>query len=478
MIFTIEDILLAVPGSCLIQGEIYEVKHLACHTDEIRQGESIFAAVRGGGDWYEKPFDHHRHINRAIENGAQGLLVERYDEALKILNKNILIIKVPNVIYALGLLTSYLIKKNRIQVTAVTGSTGKTTACEIIATVLQEEYQTIKFISDRATPISVPRTLLNSGLEQYQKLVTEMPMDGLGQIKKLCEITPPNIGIVININNSHIEQLETIENIVEAKAELLKALPNKGTAVLNYDDEKVKSMSKFTNANVLGVGLAKNVGVRASNVNLSMAGVSFDLSYHSETVSTKISVPLSSVITSALLGAGAGIVADMPLESISRGIANFKSLPGRMELLRGKENFWLLDDSRLATPESTKFLIHELLKIDIRPNKKILVEGAVLRPEQHGVLDERTLQAISVLDAVYFVGSGTIGYYETLRVIGRNDIYWAESHEEAAQGILALAQPNDFVAVNGSENAEMSKIIPLLIDRDQTSRTINEVKKN
>lgn len=477
VIFSLSDLLDSARGARLFPSGAshspdYPVNHLACHTKDIVAGESLFAAVRGGGPWYvggERGFDYHEHIPKAINEGATALLVEDLSAVPD--GSTVPVVVVPNVIEALGQLTGHLLARHGVAVTAVTGSTGKTSTCEIAYHVLGRSYDTYKFISNRATPISVPRNVLNAGVGHMQRLIMEMPMDGLGQITTLCGITPPTVGVVVNINNSHIVQLGSIENITDAKAELVEALPASGTAVLNFDDPRVRSFDRRTAARVVGVGTSAGATLVAEEIVVSTSGVEFVLTHGSETARVRFPVPTRLAVNNALLGAGVGIAAGLGLEEVVAGVESFRSLPGRMNPLRGRGGFALLDNSMLAVPQSTELMLAQALEVPCR-GRRVLAQGIIYGTWQHGEVRNDAYHLMSQFDEVYLTGPETREHAEALRNAGMASARWHETPEETAAAILEVVQPDDFILVNGNEGSET--VVSHLVESDEDVRLVDD----
>jgi UDP-N-acetylmuramyl pentapeptide synthase len=468
-IFTLADLLDAVPGAMLAapdgpvdrglqqagRGDPGQgVFHLACHTSEIVPGASMFAAIRGGGAWYvggDKGFDFHQYVPKAIDSGAAALLVEEIGAVPP--GTKIPVIVVPEVIEALCKLTTHLLARHGVETTAVTGSTGKTSTCEIVAQVLSRRDKTFKFISNRATPVSVPRNVLNAGVAGIKQLVMEMPMDGAGQITALCGITPPKTGIVVNINESHIVQLGSIENITNAKAELVEALPANGTAVLNFDDPRVRQFDKRTRAQVIGVGTSADCTLRADTISLDTRGVSFVLHQGGSAASVRFAMPTRLAVINALLGAGAGIAAGMSLDEVVPGLKSFQTLPGRMKRLTGRGGFALLDNSLFAMPQTTELILGQVLEIPCK-GRHLLAQGLIWGGFQHGDVPDAVYSLIERFDDVYLTSSETLDTAEAMSRRG-SKAHWYETPEETANAILEMVGPDDLVLVNGNIGAEV-----------------------
>ena len=156
----------------------------------------------------------------------------------------------------------------QLRVIGVTGSVGKTSTKELVATLLQQRYQTLHNYGSLNSEQGLPFTLL--GLSwQHERAVLEMGMYDLGEIRTLCTLARPHIGIITNVGPSHLERLGTIERIAQAKAELVEALPseeNGGVAILNWDDERVRPMAEQTSARIFRYGLSPDADLWADEI--------------------------------------------------------------------------------------------------------------------------------------------------------------------------------------------------------------------
>jgi UDP-N-acetylmuramoyl-tripeptide--D-alanyl-D-alanine ligase len=475
--FTVRDILTSVPNAELIASGDPPVEGfggLACHTDQVVAGVSMFAAVRGGGAWYvggERGFDYHPYVGKALGLGATGVLVEDVS-SLPEGGSRAAVVRVPDVVEALGLLTAHKIAQCDLAVTAVTGSTGKTSTCEIIASVLGQRHATFKFISNRATPISVPRILLNAGLDAYERVVIEMPMDAPGQITTLCGIAPPLAGVVVNVNDSHIVQLGSIANIAAAKSELVRALPADGAAVLNFDDAWVRTFADLTTARTIAVGTGPECEVRAEEVAFDRSRTSFALCVGEQQVQVEFRVPSRSAVLNALLGAGAGLAADLELEEIAAGLGSFRALPGRMSPLPGRSGFAVIDNSFFAVPQSTELILAETLAIP-SAGRRILAQGYIYGAFQHGEVRDTVYDLMARFDAVFFSGPLAVPHHRALAERAPTlALQWHETPEETGAAVLALADEPDLVLVNGNEGSEV--VVGMLVDPQHADRLVDD----
>lgn len=475
-ILSLQEILQYCKSAELLQpGEVTSFTKLACDTRDIDREGTIFCAIRGGGPWYgvagegadEYKFDFHKYIPQAVLKGAQGILLERLDFPI---DKKITVIKVPNVIEVLGELTREKILSYGIKVTGVTGSTGKSSTCELVATVLRERWPTFKFLSDRATPISVPSQFLNANLSQFERVVVEMPMDGLGQISKLCEIAPPDNSVILNINDSHIVQLGSLENIIKAKKEIVDSLGLEGVAVLNGDDPNVLKIANSFEGNKILFGLRENLDVSASNIKLTLKGTEFDLKIGKERDRLHLRFIGVKSVYSALAAAGVGLVNGLSIEEIKKGLESFRPLPSRLSILEGKKGQIILDDTRLATPASSVQMLSVISEIPRGEEKRrIIVQGPILRPYQHGSVKDETFKLIANgFEGVILVGEAS--EYQSKILKHTQKPIWIgvfNNPEEAGQWLEQNTDEGDFIVFNGSEQALMGRAVEQVVKEDE-----------
>ncbi|MGD0205462.1 MAG: UDP-N-acetylmuramoyl-tripeptide--D-alanyl-D-alanine ligase, partial [Dehalococcoidia bacterium] len=188
--------------------------------------------VQSGDLFIALPGEHrhgHEFIPDAISRGATGVLAEKQPRDLP---QDVSFFQVDSTLAALQRLAAYWRGKYRVKVVGITGSVGKTTCKELTAAVLSSGYQVLKSEANLNTEIGLPFTLLQLRPE-HERVVLEMGMYGLGEIRLLCQIARPQIGVVTNVGPVHLERLGTLEAIAEAKAELVESLPVDGWAILN-----------------------------------------------------------------------------------------------------------------------------------------------------------------------------------------------------------------------------------------------------
>ena len=233
---TLGQLLQAVGGQLL--GEFDKntpIFHVDTDSRDIHPG-SLFIPLVG------ERFDGHAYINAALESGAAGCLTQRERESYQ---PGKFYVKVSSTQRALRDLAAWYKNQFQIPFVAVTGSVGKTTAKDMIAAVLGTRFRVLKTEGNFNNNIGLPLTILRLD-RTVQVCVLEMGMDRPGEIDYLADIVRPNVGVITNIGDAHIERLGSRENIFKAKCELLPHIQKDGLLVLNGDDPMLASLRGHT----------------------------------------------------------------------------------------------------------------------------------------------------------------------------------------------------------------------------------------
>ncbi len=307
---------------------------------EARAGD-LFFALRG------ERHDGHDFVPAALAAGASGAVVERPVDA----PANAALFHVSSSLDALQRLASYWRGRHDINVTAVTGSVGKTTCKELIAAVLASRFRVLKSEANLNTEIGIPLALLQLAPE-HQRAVLEFGMYAPGDIALLARIAAPKIGVVTNIGPVHLERLGSIGAIAAAKAELVEALPPDGLAVLNGDDSRTSALAQRTHARVVLYGLSEQCHVRASDiVSRGLDGIAFRLSCDANAVNVACPLPGKHHVYPALAAAAVAIEEGMTLPEIAEALAAARP-DLRLRVLAGPNGSTIIDDSYNASPAS------------------------------------------------------------------------------------------------------------------------------
>ncbi|MFQ6975657.1 MAG: UDP-N-acetylmuramoyl-tripeptide--D-alanyl-D-alanine ligase [Oscillibacter sp.] len=248
----------------------------------------------------------------------------------------------PDTLLALKDLAAWYRAQFSIPFVQVTGSVGKTTTKEMIASVLGVKFHTLKTAANYNNEIGTPQTLL--GLSRaHQAAVIETGMDRAGQIRYLGEMVKPDIAVITNVGDMHIEYLGSRENILKAKCEIFENLKKDGLAVLNGDDELLNTVS--LPQKTLRCGLSEHCDVRVSEVeDLGIDGIRCVVTTAKERYALSIPVPGKHMVYSAAMAAAIGEYLGETKEEIERGAAAYEPAGSRMHVITFSENRRLLDD--------------------------------------------------------------------------------------------------------------------------------------
>ena len=431
---------------------------------------SIFIARPG------ERVDGHSFVGKAFDQGASFALVEKdlSDSFNQIdLRKDFspdrqldfskpLCLLVNDTLVALQKIAAFWRSQLDVEVIGITGSVGKSTTKEMIAEVISRKYPTLKNEGNFNNEIGLPLTML--GLTKgHRRAVLEMGFYVPGEIKFLCEISKPRIGVVTNIGTVHAERAGSQEEIARGKAELVRALPKDGFAILNYDDPLVRQMAEQTDAVVLFYGLSPQADLWADQVEgLGLEGIRFRLHYGKEVIHLRVPMLGQHSVQTALRAAAVGLVEGLGWQEIVSGL-RFGHMQLRLMAVRSQVGALLLDDTYNASPQSTLAALKFLGELD---GRKVAVLGDMLELGQYERRGHEKvgIRAAEVADLLITVGRRAHLIAQAAKVNGMSTDQITEV-EETAQAIDVLREQlnsEDVVLIKGSRGMRMDAISPAL----------------
>lgn len=426
--------------------------------------------------------DGHEFVAGAVANGARGALVRRDWVAPADLPAGVAFVRVDDPLAALQALAGWWRKRCGAQVIAVTGSIGKTSTKEALAAVLSRKFNTLKSVGNLNNEIGLPLTLLR--LEPgHEKAVLEMGAGyALGELTFLCGLAAPQVAVVTNVGPVHLERMGTIENIALNKSELVAALPENGTAVLNGDDARVRAMGEVTGARKVFYGLGEDNDLRATDiVSKGLQGVDFVLEGRPTTdhrrrtanvvggrspvvrrpFSEHVHLPLlgSHSVYTALAAAGAASAAGMTWGEITEALEGL-SAQVRLVVVPGWNGSTIIDDAYNAAPDSTIAALNLLAEM---PGGKVAVLGDMLElgsytEEGHLRVGLRAAQVADRLVAVGKLGR-LIGEEAVRAGMARESVFFAMENGQVVDYLKGLLKQGDHVLVKGSRGLAMDEIV-------------------
>ena len=428
----LEHLLSATQGVLLYPGKQHHFDAFSHDTRQLVPGE-MFVAVRG------ERGNGHDHLLDAVDRGATGLLVEaQYISSLSqdvqsaLEQAGIAIMLVEDTRIALQQYARAILERWHPTVIAVTGSVGKTSTKEAIATVLASNFATFKSWQNYNDLLGLPLSLGRLE-ERHEYAVLEMSCDHPGEIADLCRITHPQIGVLTNISPAQLQYFGTVEQLAQELGTLLTYLPKEGTAILNEDEAVVGSVGAQCVAPMIKFGASM-----ARDVQVTWDGVKCDVR--------------EMVLGSRLLGAHhvatmlaaycVGRLCGLSSTDVEHALANLDPLPGRLNPLAGVHGAMLLDDTHNATPASVSAGLATLKALPA--GRRIAVLGDMLRlgdfeEEAHRMVG---MKAADCVDYLITRGERAAMIAEAARQAGlpAEQIIVTSTHEDAARAAQVLIE--------------------------------------
>ncbi len=415
----------------------------------------LFIAIRG------QSFDGHWFVEEVYRAGGIGAVIEPdiIIFELPLLPPEFAVIQVPNTLLALQKLAAKHRGSLAMRTVGITGSNGKTSVKEFVATIAATKYRVASTLGNFNNHIGVPLSLLAAepGTEVG---VFEIGMNHAGEIAPLAKIVAPEIGIITNIGVAHIEFLGSREAICEEKCELARALPEQGTLVYDAEDDFAARIEASARCKKITIGLKKG-DLRASSITTSEEGMKFELVRSGETpVPVQLPAYGEHMVRNALLSVAACTVLGMSLEECARGLSTAQTAGGRLrkKVVKGVTIF---DDSYNANPDSVCAALKFLGGV-AASGKKIAVLGTMAELGPFAEDGHKKVGAacgpagVSLLVAV---GEGALWIAEAGKRAGVKEVCVAESTDRAVEQLRSQVQVGDVMLVKGSRSAKMEKVI-------------------
>ena len=338
-------------------------------TDSREAGPGGLYVARVG-----ESMDGHQFVGSARDAGAVAALTTREVEELPCVVVDD--IQDGFVALARGVLQAH----PEVTVIGITGSSGKTSTKDLLASVLSAAGPTVAPVGSLNSEVGVPLTVCRIA-NDTRFLVVEMGARGMGHIEYLADIAEPTIGIVLNVGTAHVGEFGSREAIGRAKAELVAALPDGGLAVLNADDPVVRAMVGQTAARALLVGASHEAGLRATDIDLDGAGrPSFTVSGDGVVAETRVSLPLHGEhhVGNALAVIAVALECGMAMGDIAEALADARPASRwRMEVTERADGVTIINDAYNANPDSMRAALKALVAMG-RGRRTWAVLGSML----------------------------------------------------------------------------------------------------
>lgn len=448
---SIEEILHACGAVAFNCSKIDHVKGISTDTRKLQQGD-LFVALKG------ENFDGHEFVTKALESGAAVVLSQ------KELPGELPYILVKDTLKALHNLAKTYKKRFQIPFVAVTGSSGKTTTKDMVASVLKEKYKVLKTEGNFNNEIGLPLTLFNLD-SSHEICVLEMGMSSLGEIEVLADIVRPDVGIISNIGTAHIENLKSRDNILKAKTEMFTYFSQNNIAVINGDDDMLQQL-KNKPYQIVCYGRSHYNDYIAENIIEKDDGIDFELLNSGKREKYHIPIPGIHNVYNALSAICIGKLYHMNQNEIQRGLSSFKPSKMRMEIFQGIMDIKVINDSYNANPDSTMAAIQVLSSMDTK-GRRVCILGDMFElgdyaKEGHNKVGR--FAAESKIDVIIAVGKMSSEVINGASLAGGSQLKLIafEDVKAAMLEIKKIIKSSDVVLIKGSRGMFMENIVDIL----------------
>ncbi len=430
-----------------LHGADVEFTSVGIDSRQIQAGQ-LFVAIQG------ERFDGHDFVSASLQQGAVAALVSQPSNVQPY-------VQVADTRLALGQLAAYWLSQFNVPIAAITGSNGKTSVKEMLASILAAHCgnaeQVLATLGNLNNDLGMPLTALRLR-QQHQYAVLEMGMNHPGEIHYMSMLAKPDVALVNNVGSAHIGLLGSLQAIANAKGEIFDGLKASGVAVINLDDQFATQWLKQTQAHKqLTFAVHQSADISADFA-MHDQGSEIQLYTPAGTIALQLSVPGQHNIANALAAAALATALEIPLSAIAQGLSQFTGVSGRLRAVAGLRQTTLLDDSYNANPSSVKAAIDVLSK---RAGRKILVLGDMA---ELGELAQSLHQEVGAyaqqqgIDALF--GLGELCLFAT-QAFGAQAQHFHQL-EALLTALQDFIQAGDVILIKGSRSARMERVTQAL----------------
>ena len=414
-----------------------DVTFMGITTDSRKVSPGMLFAALGG-----RNFDGHDHVGQALAGGAVAALVS------KDIQVNGPLLRVPDVLDALGALARWWRLQCKARVVGITGSNGKTTVKEMITSILARTGRVLATGGNFNNELGLPLTVFRLGkADDYA--VLEMGASNPGDIAYLAGIARPDVGVITNIGPAHLEGFLSIEGVASAKGELYAALPDSGTAVINAAEPWVEAWQQVNNA-----GNTFYFNAADSDVISRREGGRVFVETPAGEFPLRLSLPGEHNVSNALAATAVCLALEVPLEDIAAGLEAVKPVPGRLAILPSSFGWTVIDDTYNANPASLYAALQVLASQDGEP-WLVIGDMKELGEDSRKMHAEMGDAARSLgVRRLFAVGEATVAAADAF---GPNAMHFANK-EGLIKALRAELKPGVACLVKGSRSMGMERV--------------------
>jgi len=450
---SVKEILDATGGTLLAGSPEGTFANFSTDTRTLSPG-ALFFALKG------VRFDGHAFLAEAVARGAAGAVVASAPAGRP---RPPVLLGVRDAQRALGEVALLWRRRHKVQVVAVTGTNGKTTTKEMVAAVLARRYRVLASPGNLNNLVGVPLALFRLTPE-HEVAVLELAMNAPGEIGRLSEICEPDLGIITNVGEGHLEFLGSVEGVAAAKGEMLPFLGGDKTAILNADDPPSRALLRRVTGRLLTFGLSGRAEVRAGAIRVSkVRRTSFTVATPGGTARVRLPIPGRHNILNALAAAAAGVTLGVPVKAIAAGLAGAAVQPMRMQRLGHPSGAVLYNDAYNANPSSMAAALEAFATVR-GLGRSVLVLGDMLELGEHAPEAHRRVGRLAAAlqpDRLIAVGAQAAALAEGAREAGLpgERIVVCRETTEARGTLAADLAPGTWVFLKASRGVGLERVL-------------------
>lgn len=449
---TLENITSVCHGTYFGPAEILHTEITAVTTDsrQIEQG-CLFVPIVG------ERVDAHKFIPDVMEKGALVTLSERVLE-----NVDFPYVQVESTLQAVKDLAEFYLKQLNIPVVGITGSVGKTSTKEVIASVLKEKYNTLKTQGNFNNELGLPLTVFRLR-DEHEIAVLEMGISDFGEMSRLAKIARPNTSVITNIGTCHLENLGDRDGVLKAKTEVFAYLKENGTIVLNGDDDKLATVQEYHGIKPVFFGMNEKYQVYADEiVSLGLKGMACRIHLGEESFEVLVPMPGKHMVSNALAAAAVGKIYGLTNEQIKCGIESLEAISGRFKMIE-TEKFLIVDDCYNANPMSMKASL-DVLQDGVGRRVAILGDMGELG-ENEIALHESVGEHAGNCAIDVCICTGTLSRFMAEKAKAANEnltVIYEKDRESLLRNLADYVQKGDTILVKASHFMKFEEIVKAL----------------
>lgn len=453
-VINLQDVVEAVQGK-ILSGDVQNKQILSVATDSrVHMPQGLFVAIKG------EKLDGHKYIESAKESGAIAALVS---QELEQYVDGIVYIKVENTVIGLQDLASWYRNKFNIPVVAITGSVGKTTTKDMIASVLERKYNILKTKENLNSDIGAPKTIL--GLNKSHEIaVVEMGMDRLRQIASISKILKPDTAVITNVGVAHLEYLKTRENILKAKCEVFENMDEKTSLViLNKDNDMLATVNNNFKKVWYGKDSSSDIYVENVVVDYNSGVVKSEVYVENKKYDLVIPGLSEHLVYAAMSAIAVGLRYKMTVQEILDGISKYTHTKMRMDIYKLQDNMLVIDDTYNANPDSMKSLIDTVTKAD--KVNKIAILGDMFELGEDSVNLHKQVLEYGIMQGVNKIIVTGENMKQAVKHIKNGKIITFENKQDLIDNLSEVVEKDSVIAIKASRGMRFEDITEKILEK-------------